>query len=170
MNQEITAPTVRLIDADGSQIGIVTKSEALERASQAGYDLAEIAAGAQPPVVKILDWGKYQYEQTKQLQKSRKRQRQVEVKQVRLGLKIGDHDLEVKLNRAHKFLTEGNKVKISVVFRGREITHPDLGRALLDRVTSTLADIGTQEQPPQLAGRDMSMIIGPHKDGKTQNP
>jgi translation initiation factor IF-3 len=129
-------------------------------------DLAEIAPGANPPVVKLLDWGKYRYEQTKQLARSRKAQKQVEVKQVRIGLKIGEHDLQVKLTRARKFLEQGNKVKVSLLFRGREITRPELGRAILDRVMQQLEDVAVQEQAPQLSGRDLNMIIGLKKDAK----
>ncbi len=147
-------------------MGVVALQEALERAQEAGLDLAEIAPGAQPPVVKILDWGKYRYEQTKAQAKNRRSQRQVEVKQVRLGLKIGDHDLEVKLKRARAFLEEGHKVKISLLFRGREITHPELGHKILERVANALSDIGAIEQSPQLSGRDLNMIIGVRKDAK----
>lgn len=150
-------------------MGVVSLREALDAASEAGLDLAEIAPSAQPPVVKILDWGKYRYEQTKQLAKSKKNQKQVEVKQVRLGLKIGEHDLEVKLNRASKFIAQGHKVKISLLFRGREITRPELGRVILDRVMEQLSEIASQEQPPQLSGRDLNMIIGPKKDAKAQD-
>jgi len=157
---------VRLVASDGSQRGIVTLREALDAASEAGLDLAEIAPGANPPVVKLLDWGKYRYEQTKQLAKSRKAQKQVEVKQVRIGLKIGEHDLQVKLTRARKFLEQGNKVKISLLFRGREITRPELGRAILDRVMQQLEDVAVQEQAPQLSGRDLNMVIGLKKDAK----
>ncbi len=164
MNREISAQTVRLVAADGSQLGIVSLSEALERAEEAGLDLAEIAPSAAPPVVKILDWGKYRYEQTKQLQKSRKNQKQVEVKQVRLGLKIGEHDLQVKLSKARKFLESGHKVKISLLFRGREISRPQLGRVILDRVIELISDVAVVEQPPQLAGRDYNMIVTHRKD------
>ena len=157
---------MRLVDVDGSQRGVVSLREALDAALDAGLDLAEIAPNAQPPVVKILDWGKYRYEQTKQLAKSRKNQKQVEVKQVRLGLKIGEHDLQVKLNRATKFLEQGHKVKISLLFRGREITRPELGRTILDRVMQQLEPVATQEQAPQLSGRDLNMIVGPKKDAK----
>ena len=150
-------------------MGVVTLKAALAAADAAGYDLAEISPSAQPPVAKILDWGKYKYEQTKQLQKSRKNQKLVEVKQVRLGLKIGEHDLATKLKHARKFLGEGDKVKISLLFRGREITHPDLGHAILARVISMLADVGTVEQAPQLTGRDLNMIIGQNKDAKNEN-
>lgn len=157
---------MRLVDADGSQRGIVSLREALDVAAEAGLDLAEIAPSAQPPVVKVLDWGKYRYEQTKQLAKSRKSQKQVEVKQVRLGLKIGEHDLQVKLNRVRKFIESGDKVKISLLFRGREITRPELGRAILDKVMTQLADVASQEQAPQLSGRDLNMIVGAKKDTK----
>lgn len=160
---------MRLVGSDGSQRGIVSLREALDAAAEAGLDLAEIAPGADPPVVKILDWGKYRYEQTKQLAKNRKAQKQVEVKQVRLGLKIGDHDLDVKLARARKFLAQGNKVKISLLFRGREITRPELGRAILAKVMDKLSDVAEQEQAPQLSGRDLNMIIGLKKDAKAQN-
>ena len=166
LNREISAQTVRLVDVDGSQRGIVSLREALDIAAEAGLDLAEIAPSAQPPVVKVLDWGKYRYEQTKQMAKSRKNQKQVEVKQVRLGLKIGEHDLQVKLNRAIKFLEQGHKVKISLLFRGREITRPELGRAILDRVMTRLEEVAVQEQAPQLSGRDLNMILGPKKDAK----
>jgi translation initiation factor IF-3 len=155
-----------LVDADGSQRGVVSLREALDAAAEANLDLAEIAPNAQPPVVKILDWGKYRYEQTKQLAKSKKNQRQVEIKQVRLGLKIGEHDLQVKLGRALKFLDQGHKVKISLLFRGREITRPELGRAILDRVMEQLSEVGVQEQAPQLSGRDLNMIVGSKKDAK----
>lgn len=170
LNQEISAPTVRLVGLEGEQIGVVTLREALDQAATAGFDLAEIAPGATPPVVKILDWGKYRYEQTKQLQKSRKNQKSVELKQVRLGLKIGEHDLQVKLKNARRFLAEGHKVKMSLMFRGREITHPDLGRAILARVTELLSDVGTAETTPSLSGRELSMIVGQNKDAKNENP
>lgn len=154
------------MDADGSQRGVVSLREALDAAAEANLDLAEIAPSAQPPVVKILDWGKYRYEQTKQLAKNKKNQKQVEIKQVRLGLKIGEHDLQVKLSRAVKFLEQGHKVKISLLFRGREISRPELGRAILDRVMEQLSEVAVQEQAPQLSGRDLNMIVGSKKDAK----
>jgi translation initiation factor IF-3 len=168
LNREISAQTVRLVDADGSQRGVVSLREALDIASEAGLDLAEIAPSAQPPVVKVLDWGKYRYEQTKQLAKSKRNQKQVEIKQVRLGLKIGEHDLQVKLSRAVKFLELGHKVKISLLFRGREITRPELGRAILTRVMEQLEDVAIQEQAPQLSGRDLNMILASKKDKDTK--
>ena len=166
VNREITAPTVRLVGPTGEQIGIVSLEEAFQQATQLGLDVVEIAPNAQPPVVRLLDWGKYRYEQTKQEQRSRRHQHQVEVKQIRLGLKIGEHDLEVKLKRAAGFLAEGHKVKVSLVFRGREITHPDLGHAMLAKVMQRLDEVGVQEQAPQLSGRSLDMIIGPKKDAK----
>jgi translation initiation factor IF-3 len=150
-------------------MGIVSLQEALDAAAEGGYDLAEIAPSATPPVVKIIDWGKFKYEQGKQLAKAKKNQRQVEVKTVKLGLKIGQHDLEVKVKRARKFLEEGDKVKVSMLFRGREITHPDLGHALLARFMSMIEDIAVQEQTPVLSGRDLNMILGLRKDAKAQD-
>lgn len=158
-----------MIDENGDQAGVVTSAEALERAAAAGLDLVEIAPNAAPPVVKILDWGKYRYEQTKQVQKSRKAQRQTEVKQVRLSLKIGEHDLQVKVRHARQFLEAGHKVKIALRFKGREITHPDLGRAVLDRFVSELADLAQVEQQPQITGREMNMVIGINKNAKAEN-
>ncbi len=160
---------MRLIGADGSQLGVVSRDEALRLADEAGYDLAEIAPNADPPVAKILDWGKYRYEQTKQQAASRRNQKQVEVKTVRLGLKIGDHDFDVKVTRARKFLNEGHKVKVSLLFRGREITHPELGRERLDRFLNHLEDVAAVEQPVQLSGRDLNMVIGLKKDAQTKN-
>ncbi len=121
-------------------------------------------------MAKILDFGKYKYEQTKQLQKSRRNQKLVEVKQVRLGLKIGDHDLQTKLRNARKFIAEGHKVKISLFFRGREITHPDLGRAILKNVIEQLAEVAAVEQAMQLSGRDLNIVVGQKKDAKNENP
>lgn len=161
---------MRLIDSDGQQLGIVTLAEALRLADEAGQDLVEIAPNAQPPVARIMDWGKYRYEQTKQANRNKKNQKQVEVKTVRLGMKIGDHDLTVKVERARKFIVEGHKVKVSLWFRGREITHPELGQALLDRFMERVSDIAAIEQQPQMSGRDLNMVIGARKDAKTKDP
>jgi translation initiation factor IF-3 len=168
LNRDIRAATVRLVGADGSQLGVVSIADALAQAEAAGLDLAEIAPSASPPVAKIIDWGKYKYEQTKQENKSRKRQKTVEIKQVRLGLKIGEHDLQVKLKHAKKFLSEGNKVKVSLRFRGREITHSDLGRAVLVRFMSHIEDIAVIEQPASLAARELIMVIAPRKEGASK--
>ncbi len=131
--------------------------------------MAEIAPGAVPPVAKILDYGKYRYEQTKQLQKSRRNQKQVEIKEVRFGLKIGAHDLEVKLNRARKFLEDGQKVKLSLRFKGREISRPALGQVILANAAAQLDDIAVTEQAPLMSGRDLNMIIGMKKDAKAKD-
>lgn len=133
-------------------------------------DLAEISPQAKPPVVKILDWGKYRYEQQKHQQKSRSRQRQVEVKQIRLGLKTDEHDVRVKLKSAEKFLQAGHKVKINLRFRGREITHPDLGRTVIDDFFNALKELAVVEQAPNMTGRELSMTIARRKDAKNQNP
>lgn len=151
---------------DGEQRGIVPLSEALEEARETGFDLAEIAPSANPPVVKILDWGKYRYEQTKQLQKSKKNQRQVEVKNVRLSLKIGQHDLDVKRKHARRFLEDGSKVRVALRFRGREITHPELGRTILSNFAATVSDIAEIEQDFQQTGREISITLGAKKDAK----
>lgn len=154
--------------ADGSQLGVMTLSEALNKAHEEGYDLAEVSPAASPPVVKLLDWGKYQYEQEKLRQKSRKKQKTIEIKQIRMGLKIGEHDIEVKRRAARKFLEAGNKVKITARFKGREMTHQELGKKVLDVFFSGLSDIATIESTPSMAGRDMSMVVGLSKAEKSK--
>jgi translation initiation factor IF-3 len=170
LNQEITAPQVRLVGLDGEQVGVVSIAEALEQAAAAGSDLVEIAPGAKPPVAKILDWGKYKYEQTKLNQKNRKNQRNQDIKQVRVGLKIGQHDLDVKIRHAREFLTTGHKVKVSLRFRGREVTHSELGRKVLDRFMAEVEDIAIREQDPILSGREMTMVLALDKTRKPSSP
>lgn len=160
---------VRLLGSDSEQYGVISIREALGIAEKQGFDLAEVSPTADPPVVKLVDWGKYRYEQEKQLQKSRRNQKNVEVKQVRLGLKTGAHDIEVKLKAAIKFLEQGNKVKVNLRFKGREITHPDLGRAILDDFYTKLAEIATKEQEPNLSGRELSMVVARRKDAKAKD-
>lgn len=155
--------------ADGSQLGVVSLSEAIKLAHEQGYDLAEVSPAAQPPVCKLLDWGKYQYEQEKIRQKSRKNQKSIEVKQIRMGLKIGQHDIEVKQRAATKFLLAGNKVKLTARFKGREMTHQDLGRAVLAKFFEGLSDIATLEGSQSMAGRDMSIIAVPKKELTAQD-
>ena len=150
---------MRLIDERGEQVGIVSLSEALARANQAEMDLVEIGPTADPPVAKIIEWGKYRYQQTKQEQKSRKKHKVQDIKQIRLGLKIGQHDLDVKLRKVRQFITDGDKVKFSLMFRGREITHPELGKQLLGKIAADLADISIVDQEPQLLGRYLTMTI-----------
>jgi len=149
---------------DGAQLGVVSLAEALKMAQEQGYDLAEMSPNAKPPVCKLLDWGKYQYEQEKQRQKSRKNQRVIEVKQIRMGLKIGTHDIEVKQKAARKFLDAGNKVKITVRFKGREMTHQDLGKKVLLSFFEPLSDIAVIEAEPSMTGRDMSVVTHVKKE------
>ena len=157
-----------MLDADSKQIGIVPISEALNIAKDQGYDLAEISPNVDPPVCKLLDWGKYLYEQDKQAAKNRKKQRNVEVKQVRMGLKIGQHDIEVKQRAALKFLEAGNKVKITARFKGREMARPDLGEAVMMRFFENLSEVAAIEQRPSMSGRDMSMVVGMTKQASAK--
>lgn len=157
-----------MLDADSKQIGIVPISEALNIAKDKGYDLAEISPNADPPVCKLLDWGKYLYEQDKQAAKNRKKQRNIEVKQVRMGLKIGQHDIEVKQRAARKFLEAGNKVKITARFKGREMARPDLGEVVLMNFFNNLSDIAVIEQKPIMSGRDMSIVVNMTKQASAK--
>lgn len=158
-----------MLGADSKQIGVVSISEALNIARDQGYDLAEISPGADPPVCKLLDWGKYLYEQDKQLAKNRKKQRNIEVKQIRMGLKIGKHDIEVKQRAARKFLEAGNKVKLTARFKGREQARPDLGEAVLMKFFENLSDIAEIEQKPSMTGRDMSIVVNMTKSAKAKS-
>jgi translation initiation factor IF-3 len=128
-------------------------------AEEAGLDLIEVSTEANPPVAKIVDWGKYNYQRTKQLQKNRRNAKQLEDKQMRFGLKIGNHDMEVKLKKVQGFLDTGHKVKIAVVYRGRELAHKDLGYKLADRITELLGESVIVDQPPQLAGRQLTFVV-----------
>ncbi len=148
-----------MIDESGAQAGIVPIAEALNLASSAGLDLVEIAPSAQPPVAKIVDWGKWRYQQTKQEQKARKKHRVQDVKQMRFGLKIGQHDREVKLRKVRQFLENGDKVKLSVFFRGREMAHPEIGHQLLDRLVAELSDISVVDQAPQMLGKYLNLTL-----------
>lgn len=159
LNEAIRANQLRVIDSNGKQVGVYARTEALQIARDQGLDLVEISPDANPPVVKIVDWGKFNYQRTKQLQKNRKNAKTQEVKQMRFGLKIGEHDLDVKLNKINKFLEAGNKVKISIFFRGRELAHKDLGNKLATRVIEKLGDSISVDQEPQFAGRQLNFVI-----------
>lgn len=150
---------MRVIDADGQQIGVLSKPEALQRAREAGLDLVEISPQAMPPVVKIVDWGKYNYQKTKQQQKNKRKSKSLDLKQIRFGLKIGEHDMDVKVRKIRTFLEAGHMVKISAFFRGREMAHRDLGYKLLDTVYEKISDISVIDQEPQFAGRHLSMTV-----------
>jgi translation initiation factor IF-3 len=153
---------VRLIDDEGVQLGIVTLREALTIAEQRGLDLMEVAPNAVPPVCRIVDYGKFRYEQTKKDREARKNQKQAELKEVRLKPKTDDHDLEVKAKQARKFLLAGDKVKFTVRFRGREIFHPDIGREMLEQMAEDLRDVATVEQRPLMEGRALSLLLAPN--------
>lgn len=159
INEQIKAKEVRVIGTDGEQLGIMPATEALKLAERAGVDLVEISPNAEPPVTKIIDWGKYQYQKMKEQQKNRKKAKTSELKQMRLGLKIGQNDLDIKLRKIRKFLADGNKVKILVFFRGREMAHKELGFDLINRIIAMLEDDAVVEQKPQMAGRNLSITI-----------
>ena len=148
-----------MIGPDGQQLGVLGRAAALAAAEEAGMDLVEVSPDADPPVAKIVDWGKYNYQRTKQAQKSRKRSKPLDLKQMRVGLKIGAHDLEVKLRKVTGFLEAGHKVKIAVIYRGRELAHRDLGYKLANRIINDLGDGVAVDQPPQFAGRQLTFVI-----------
>ena len=150
-------------------MGILTRLEALQAAQEAELDLVEISPEASPPVVKIIDWGKYNYQRTKQLQKSKRNAKTLEVKQMRFGLKISDHDLGVKLRKVTEFLEEGHKVKIVIFYRGREMAHKDLGFKLADRVIDMFGENASVDQSPQLAGKQLSFVIRSSNHAKAKN-
>jgi len=159
---------VRLIDEQGAQLGIVSLREALALAEQRGLDLMEVAPNAVPPVCRIVDYGKFRYEQTKKDREARKNQKQAELKEVRLKPKTDDHDLDVKAKQARKFLLAGDKVKFTVRFRGREIFHPDIGREMLEQMAEDLRDVATVEQKPLMEGRALSLLLAPNAKAKQQ--
>jgi translation initiation factor IF-3 len=161
INNRIRAPQVRLIADQGGQLGIVQLREALAIAEERGLDLMEVAPNAVPPVCRIVDYGKFRYEQTKKDREARKNQKQAELKEVRLKPKTDDHDLEVKAKQARKFLLAGDKVKFTVRFRGREIFHPDIGREMLEQMAEELRDVATVEQRPLMEGRALSLMLAP---------
>ncbi|MBM3559651.1 MAG: translation initiation factor IF-3 [Alphaproteobacteria bacterium] len=160
-NEEIDSVTVRLIGADGEQIGIVSIEDALRRAEEAGLDLVEIAAQADPPVAKILDVGKLKYQEQKKKNEARKKQRVIDVKEIKLRPNIDDHDYDVKLRNARRFLDEGDKVKVTLRFRGREMAHQDIGVRVLERVRGELEPVAKVEQMPRMEGRQMVMVMAP---------
>jgi translation initiation factor IF-3 len=161
VNDQINVHQVRLVDEHGENVGVVELADALERAANAGLDLVEVAPNADPPVVKILDYGRYKYETQKRAQEARKKQRTIEVKEIKMRPNINSHDYDVKMRSIQKFLSEGDKVKVTMRFRGREMAHQDLGLKVLDRVRDEVADIAKVESIPRTEGRQMSMVIAP---------
>ena len=164
INENIRVPRVRLIDDDGAQLGIKQTKEALAHAESKGLDLVEVAAQADPPVAKIMDYGKYKYEQEQKAKQARKHQSQIQVKEIKLRPKIGVHDYNTKKGHVERFLNQRAKVKVTIMFRGRETTHPERGRDLLLRLADDVKEIGAIESQPLLDGRNMVMLLGPTKN------
>ena len=160
-NTKIRAKEVRLIGPDGQQVGILPTHQALETAGEYGLDLVEISPNADPPVCKIMDYGKYKYELTQKKKEAKKKQVTFQVKEIKLRPKTGEHDLNVKIGHIKKFLGRKDKVKVSVIFRGREIMLSDRGKELLEQITEETAELSTVEQTPKLEGRTMVMVLGP---------
>lgn len=150
---------MRVIGTNGEQLGILSRSDALRIAEQAGVDLVEISPSADPPVAKVVDWGKFQYQKMKEQQKNKRSNKASELKQMRLGLKISTNDLDIKLRKIRAFLEAGHKVKILVVFRGREMAHKDLGYVMIDKIVALLEENAVLEQKPQMAGRNLSIVV-----------
>lgn len=159
MNGDIRASQLRVIDNEGKQLGILSRTEALSIAADRELDLVEISPDANPPVCKVTDWGKYNYQRTKQQQKNRKLTKATELKQIRFGLKIGEHDLAIKLAKVTKFLEDGHKVKITLVYRGREQAHKEIGFKIAQRVIEDFGDSIVVDQQPQLSGRQLNFVV-----------
>ncbi len=159
----IRASEIRLIDHENENRGVVDPRDALEMAMEVGLDLVEISPNAVPPVCKIMDFGKYKYEQQKKAAEAKKKQKVTEVKEIKLRPNIDDHDYGVKMRSMRKFLDEGDKVKVTLRFRGREMAHQNLGRSLLERVKTDVEDLGKVESMPKMEGRQMTMMVGPLK-------
>jgi translation initiation factor IF-3 len=167
-NNRIRAREVRLIDEEGNQVGIVALRDAQQMADERGFDLVEVAPNAVPPVCRIMDYGKFRYEQSKKEREARKHQKQFELKEVRLKPKTDDHDIDVKAKQARKFLLAGDKVKFTLRFRGREIFHPDIGLEMLERMAEDLRDVAVVEQKPLMEGRVLSLLLAPGAKARQQ--
>lgn len=161
INREIRAPQVRLIGKDGKQVGVVAITEAQAQAKQDGLDLVEISPNANPPVCKIVDYGKLRYQMTKKERESKKAQHQAKLKEVKVKPNIDEHDLQVKIKRAREFLEKGNKVRVTCMFRGREMARPELGQKVALRIVEELSDISQTESPPKQLGRNFSLVLAP---------
>jgi translation initiation factor IF-3 len=161
INRQIRISPLRVIGADGTQLGIMEVDQALAQAQALGLDLVEVAPLARPPVVRIMDYGKYKFEMAKQARLAKKKQHVIQLKEVKYRPGIDDHDFDTKTRHARRFLEEGNKVKVTLMFRGRQIAHPELGRAVVDRVATELADIGKIESDAKMEGKSMTMILSP---------
>lgn len=167
MNQRITAKTVRLVDEDNEQVGIVDLEEGLSRATEAGLDLVEVSPNSDPPVCRIMDYGQYKYKQSKRLHEAKKHQKIIHLKEIKMRPKTEEHDFLFKLRHALEFFGDGDKVKVSIMFRGRELSHQELGMRLLDKFAESAAEIAMIESPAKLEGRNLSMVMAPiKKQGK----
>ena len=169
MNERIRVPQVRLISETGDQVGVIPTEQALRYAQERDLDLVEVAADARPPVCRVLDYSKYKYEQDQKAKAARKHQQQVTIREMKLRPKIATKDYETKRSHVRRFLDKGDKVKVTIMFRGRETTHPERGEQLLMRLAEDVDDIGTIEQRPSLDGRNMTMVLNPLK-GKERKP
>ncbi|MEG1500598.1 MAG: translation initiation factor IF-3 [Clostridiales bacterium] len=161
INEEIRVSEVRLVSSDGNEQSVMSLRDAVDKAVEKGLDLVEISPSAKPPVCRIMDYGKFRFEQAKREKEARKNQKTIQLKEVKVRPNIEDHDFETKAKNAERFLNEGDKVKMTVMFRGREITHPELGRVLCDRMIKQLAPIAAVEKPAKLEGKNMVVIFAP---------
>lgn len=161
VNEEIKVPTIRLVDADGEMVGVVSVQEGLEMAVEVGLDLVEVSPAADPPVCKILDYGKFKYAEQKKRNEARKKQKVIEIKELKMRPGIEEHDYQTKMRSMARFLDDGDKVKITIRFRGREMAHQDLGAKVLIRIQEDIAEIAKVEQSPRTEGRMMTMVIAP---------
>jgi translation initiation factor IF-3 len=168
VNRRIRAREVRVIDPEGKQLGIMPLDDALNTAMDMDLDLVEVATKSDPPVCRIMDYGKFKYEQSKKSQESRKKQTVIHLKEIKLRPKTDEHDFQFKVRHMERFLKEGNKVKVSMIFRGREIMHPDIGEKILQRVIEFTKECGVVEQAPKREGRAMNMILGPLQSTKSR--
>jgi translation initiation factor IF-3 len=163
VNERIRVPEVRVIGPDGDQIGIMKTDQALRYAQERDLDLVEVAPDARPPVCRVLDYSKYKYEQAQKQKQARKHQQQITIREIKFRPKIAQHDYDTKKGHVERFLRHKDKVKITIMFRGREVTHPERGRMILDRLAEELAELAVVEQRPNLDGRNMTMLLGPSK-------
>jgi translation initiation factor IF-3 len=163
VNERIRVPEVRVIGDDGQQVGVMKTDQALRMAQDRDLDLVEVAPEARPPVVRILDYSKYKYEQAQKVKQARKHQQQIVIREIKFRPKIAQHDYDTKKGHVERFLRHKDKVKITIMFRGREVTHPERGRMILDRLAEELAELAIVEQRPNLDGRNMTMMLGPSK-------
>ena len=161
VNEQIEAEKVRVVNADGEMVGVISKEEGIEIAFEAGLDLVEVSPNADPPVCKVLDYGKYKYEAQKKANEARKKQKVIDVKEIKMRPGIDEHDYQVKMRSVRRFLDEGDKVKMTIRFRGREMAHQELGMKVLDRVLEDVDELAKVEQFPKSEGRLMTMVIAP---------